>query len=106
MAAPTIPLKRGDTFDLSSVSLTADGVAVNMTGWSVLSQVRTSAGELVQTLDFAWVDQTEGVFSLASNVTATWPVGLLNSDIQYTLPGGTVRSTVTFHIDCLRDESR
>lgn len=97
--AEVMYFKRGDTFRLSC---TTDQ---DITGFSIASQVRTSAGGLIDTLVVNLLQANPtGSFTLdTTNNTSGWPIGTLYCDIQYTTGSGEIVSTETFEIDVIRD---
>lgn len=102
-----ITVKRGDTFKLNA-AVTADGAAVNITGWTITSQIRTGGGRLINTLTCAIVSGAAGTYTItesAAGVTATWPLEQLEMDIQYSA-SGTVISTETVKVDVVKDITR
>ena len=102
-----IHLKRGDTFSLAAV-VQGDGVAADITGWTIASQIRTASGTLIDTLTVAVTSAVAGTYTLdesAAGVTEAWPVGKLEMDIQYTV-GGVIVSTETAQIRVERDVTR
>jgi hypothetical protein len=83
-------INRGDAFvRAGQFAVAADGINVgDMTGWSVRCQVRTQTGELVEELEFAWLDAAQRLFRLTSGDTTGWPVGTHVFDMQLTTPAG------------------
>ena len=99
----TVEHKRGDTYSLSISLTAADGTTpVDMTGWTVKSQVRKRK-TLISELVFTAVDLSIGSFTLSTTDTLNWPVGTLLSDIEYTDAGGVVRSSETYEIEVIED---
>lgn len=95
-----LPFKRGDSF---SLLCTVDG---NVTGWTIASQIRTSAGALVATLTAAVTSASAdlSVYTLtAPGPTTAWPIEDLRCDIQYTTGAGIIDSTETFVIQMVED---
>jgi hypothetical protein len=91
----TIPHKRGDTFLLTC---TTD---VPLTGYSIASQVRDKSFKLIAQLTVN-ITQTSptGIYTLSYPAgSSSWPVGLLECDVQYTDNTGFIVSTETFEID-------
>lgn len=109
MSKPVIDFKRGDSFDLSGQLLEEEGGApISIAGWSVRSQIRSSAGELIAELTTEITDPAAGKYSLTSPPaeTATWPVGNARMDIQFTDAGGRVMSTQTVTVRVEEDVTR
>lgn len=98
-----IYFKRGDTF-LLSCAYTVDGVPASLP-LNVRAQVRDRAGSLIAELDVLRVDEAQGKYTLGFADTSTWPVDVLQSDIQYTDGSGNVASTDTFLVNLQRDET-
>lgn len=98
-------IKRGDTFVVEA-TLMQDGQPQDLTGWTIRSQVR-QGGRLIADLAVEYVDRAAGVYRLsAPEGTAAWAVGLLRSDIEYTMPSGQIASTETFDLECVEDVTR
>lgn len=99
--------KRGDTFSLSS-SVENEGVAVDITGWTIESQVRQSDDTLVQALTVTITDAVNGLFTISATAlqTESWPIASLLCDIEFTEPSGEVNSTETFTISVQKDITR
>ena len=97
-----IKFKRGDTFNLYC-TYKVDGVATSVTSIDIDSQIRNKRGNLVATLSDAKQVQT-GVFVLKPVVsdTSSWPVDVLQCDIQLS-ENGVIRSTDTFSIVVLEE---
>jgi hypothetical protein len=103
----TITHKRGDTFELSC-TLENEGVAVDITSFTITSQVRDYDDVLLQALTVTKTDAGSGEFSLSatSAQTETWGVQKYLGDIEFVEAGGEVNSSETFIIDVLRDITR
>ena len=98
--------KQGDTFDMSVVA-TVDDVARDMTSWSGISEIRTPAGVLIETLTFTWLDAAAGLFRIYSvDDTQAWPLGNAYWDIQFTTPTGQVISSPTVTVKVIADVSQ
>lgn len=93
-----LKFKRGDTFRLNVTVTTDDGAAMDITGWVIRCQVRTSDLTLVDTLTATMLQPTAGTYKLEAASTASWQLGTLVVDIEYTDAGGTVFSTDTFQV--------
>lgn len=96
----SLPLfKRGDTFNLTC-TYKQGGVPHSLNGIDIKSQIR-EASILVTELTVTKANQTTnpGVFVLTPTVTdtATWPLGNLLCDIQFS-ENGLIRSTETFYV--------
>lgn len=98
------PIKRGDTFNLAC-TYKQNGVAYDLTNFTIRSQVRDSSGALIEELAVAKADQATnpGVFVLSAADPMDWPVDVLSCDIQFSDAEGVVRSTQTFQIPVVED---
>lgn len=98
--------KKGDTFTLICVWKDALGNPVDLTSYTIASQVRSI--NFVDTLSVTILEAANGKFSVerAATNTATWPISSNTSrvfcDIQFTT-GATVISSQTFEIVVLED---
>ena len=103
----TITHKRGDTFELSC-TLENEGNAVDITNFTITSQVRGSDDALLQALTVTKTDAAAGGFTLSATAaqTETWGVQKYLSDIEFIEGGGEVNSSQTFTIDVLADITR
>lgn len=103
-----ITIKRGDTLSVAGVAAQDSGVALNLTGYTVRSQVRSSAGALVAALSVTVTSATLGTFTLDATAaaTASWLTGRHVCDVEYTSAGGIVSSTETFAVVVLDDVTR
>lgn len=101
---PTI--KRGDSFVLSC-TYKEDGEPVDLTVFTITSQVRDSSGVLVEEFTAELLDQetNPGVFTLTSADPSLWPIDELACDIQF-MKNGVTRSTQTFLIPVEPDVTR
>lgn len=99
--------KRGDTLSLNCSWKDSTGTAVNLTGYTVESQVR--AVNFSDTLVVTVTNAAAGEFTIsrAAASTALWPVTSSNDsrlfcDIQFTT-GSVVTSSQTFQIIVVED---
>ena len=99
--------KKGDTLSYSCSWKDSSGVAIDLTGYTLNSQVR--ATNFVDTLTVAVTSAVNGLFTLSATATqtASWPVtdGLLSRlfcDVQFTT-GSVVVSTETFQLVIAQD---
>ena len=116
--------KRGDTFQLD-FTLENNDVAVDITNFDIRAQARDATG----TLKVEWNETNSGVnitnasngqFNLKSEATYTstptgqlatesWPLGILNVDVEFTDTSATpdsVSSSETFTITVIEDITR
>lgn len=100
------PIKRGDSFMLAC-TYKQDGVATDVTPFTIRAQVRDSSDALVQDLTVSKANQATnpGVFVLSAGVISNWPIDLLRCDIQFS-EESTIRSTQTFYIPVEEDVTR
>lgn len=93
-------IKRGATLSWLG-SYTSAGLPVDLTNFTLTSQVRRTSGTLVADLVVEKViPATLGQFRLKAT-TAAWPVGRLRCDIRFADSlSGAVVYTSTFVIDC------
>ena len=110
----TITIKRGETLSYSATLADDDGVAVNLTGYTLASSIRqardTSATPTTVTVTKD-PDQTTnpGVFTLvvAAATTDAWTPGVrLAMDVKVTAPASTVAKTDTIFLDVVEDMTR
>lgn len=101
--------KRGDTFSLSCVWNDATETPVDLSGYTILSQVRTDT--YVDNLVVTVTDAVNGEFTVtrAAPFTALWPLTNYQSnllcDIEFSI-GGVVVSSETFEIIVSQDITR
>lgn len=98
----TIAFKRGDTFDINC------DVGQSIVGWTIRSQVRDDADNLVLALTVTVTNSATGKYRLSATAaqTAIWPANPLFCDIEYTTAASVVTSTETFIINCKKDITR
>lgn len=98
-----ITIKRGDTLLVSATVRNKDRSAVNLTGYTVASEIRNEAGTLLAALTATITSPTTGVYTLSASpgATATWPAGSYFADVKYTSGGGQVTHTATFPVRVL-----
>lgn len=101
--ATVINFKRGDSFILGAQA--TSGID-SLTGWTIRSQVR-NGDTLVAELDVDVTDEAACEYTLSfAGSTSAWPLRRLETDIEYTNPGGQVISTETYYINVLKDVTR
>lgn len=97
--------KQGDTLTITGTWTDSSGVAIDLTGYTIASQVRVVTGTtFVDTLTATVVNTATGSFSLSATATQTssWPVThgqytRTYCDIQFS-KAGVVVSSDTFEI--------
>lgn len=94
-------IKRGSTLQYDATA-TESGVPVNLTGWTINSQVRTRSGELVGQVTATVLDQatSPGQYRLRADTTS-WQLGLQLWDIAYSYSDGAGGSIIT-HTETVR----
>lgn len=109
--AITVPsTKRGDDWSLVGV-YKENGVGVNITNFTIRSQLRDANLNLVCELTVTKSNQTTtpGGFVLSIPVgtdTTTWPTGNLQSDIEFVPAGGRKKSTETFLVPVVEEVTK
>lgn len=103
-----ISLKRGNSFILPKLVFWKNKSAVppeaqDLTGITIQSTIKkgsTLVGELTPTV----INAEAGEFSLHyADSTEDWPIGVLSSDIEFTLNTGQIISTATFNIEVIKN---
>lgn len=102
----TITHKRGDTFVLSC-TLENEGNPVDITSFTITSQIRDTLDAVLQSLTVTVTDAAAGAFDLSATAaqTETWGVQSYLCDIEF-VDGGEVNSSETFTINVLKDITR
>lgn len=103
----TITHKRGDTFELSA-TLENSGNAVDITNFTITSQVRDSDDALLQALTVTVTDAATGAFKVSATPTETetWDIKTYDCDIEFIEGSGEVNSSETFQINVIKDITR
>lgn len=101
----TITQKRGDTLEWV-VTLSESGAPVDLTSWTILSQIRNGA-TLIDQLTVTVVDAENGQFRLSATPAETeaYSAGTFACDIQFTDDSSDVFSTETFQVSVIEDVS-
>lgn len=92
-----IPHIRGDTFYY--IGRLPD--ALDLSGASVKSQIRTNRGKHIDDLDVEL--SPDKTIKLRKQITKDWPIGMAELDVQFTLPGGDIISTGIVHVIVQKD---
>lgn len=89
-------IKRGATLQFDA-AVTNAGVPVDLTGWTISSQVRSQTGALIGAVLVTVLDQAvnTGQYRLHAQ-TAGWPVGVHIWDIAYSYDDGSGGQTITY----------
>lgn len=109
----TITHKKGDTLELT-FQLKRDGTAVDITNYTITSQLRDSTDALLVTdnfdgsLSFTLIDASAGQFQLSasSSATAEWEARTYDCDVQFVDSGNETSSSETFKIKVNKDITR
>ena len=100
-------IKRGDTLDPWSVKATARETGTPLVPLLVCAQLRDMRGRVVIPLPHGIApDGTVTMLELPAQVTAGLKVGLYRYDVEYTLPGGRVRTYLQGTLDIQEDVSQ
>jgi len=108
----TITHKKGDTLELT-MQLKRDGSPVDITNYTITSQMRDSTDALLSTDNFdgsltvTIIDASVGQFVLGASSTETseWDTRTYDCDVQL-LDGGNTSSSETFKIKVTKDITR
>ena len=103
---PKLRIKRGETFLLECQVKGADGVALNLTGWAIVSQIRDNRDRLIATLTVDIHTPATGQYRVRYDDTDEWPPGEAHMDIAYTDASGRAMSTETLTVSVERDVTR
>lgn len=100
MNRTTLDAKVGDTFSYEGVHVDRFGEPVDLTGFSIASQIRKRSGELMASLSAKTLQAVEGKFHIgaAPQVTTFWEAGVHAIDVQFTDAEGDVHSTKRFSV--------
>lgn len=103
----TFSHKRGDTFALACSAENA-GVAVDLTNYTISSQIRDTADSVIETLTVTKTSAVDGEFTMSATATQTelWTLGSHQCDIEFVSASGEVDSTETFTISVIKDITR
>ena len=98
--------KRGDTFNLNGILQDKIGTPIDLTGYSISSQVR-DGGWLVSTLDCSITGAASGKYNITKSHTDTqnWPDKDLKMDIQFTTASSKKISTETILLKDEKDQT-
>ena len=109
----TITHKRGDSLELEC-KLVKDDVAIDITSFTITSQLRDSTDALIAdnnfdgSLTITKTSPATGVFTITATATETseWPLRKAICDVQFVEADGDTTSSETFNIDIVRDVTR
>lgn len=118
MTMPQVTFKRGDTWSQVFTWATADGDPIDLSGCSARQQFRTDTGlvileasstdgelEIQPTVD-GEVMTGKVYLRLDADATAEARIGVLYTDQELTFPDTTVRSTETYRVKVVQDQTR
>ena len=97
VAMSNITIKRGDTLFLQC-SVASNSLPQSLQNWQIKSTVKYGPRPVANLT----VTKSSDSFTLQGS-TASWPIGVLQCDIQYTTDAGVVISTETFNITTVQD---
>ena len=99
--------KRGDDLSLPLLAQDSEGNPLDITDWVIACDL-TYARKLVSSLVVTVTDAPNGEFTLSldKDLTSQWPIRELRTDIQIDRPEIGRKSTRTFIINVLRDQTR
>ena len=92
-----ITVKKGDTLFLQC-SVASNSLPQSLQNWQIKSTVKIGP----RPVSNLTVTKSSDSFTLQGS-TASWPIGVLQCDIQYTTDAGVVISTETFSITTIQD---
>lgn len=92
----TTTIKAGATLQYDA-TVSNSGVPVNLTGWTITSQVKTPSGVLVGTVLATVLDQSTnlGKYRLRAQ-TAGWRLGVHGWDIAYSYSDGSGGQSISY----------
>lgn len=94
--------RRGDKWSFVGQASVTDlsGVKVDVSGWQISSELRTSpGGALLAEFTCAWIDPVAQTFSHVATNSAEWPIGPALLDIVIAGPDGEEISTEAVRVD-------
>lgn len=102
-----VRFKRRASF-LFTGQMTMDGTVQDMTGWTMLSQLRRAVksstvqgeyepGQLISDIPCQWINPVLATYQVGSGAldTESWPLGLAMIDLKLTSPIGTTVITMS-----------
>lgn len=113
MATPgtfNIQYTRGDTFSQSMIVKDSTGAAVNLTGWTVTSQIRVTEDDVNPVVSFTVTNGgSTGLITLALTAAQTASLPLTSGglyDVQLVDPSGNVSTYVGGTVTMKKDVTR
>jgi hypothetical protein len=106
-AGVNITHKRGDTFE-AVVEATLNGAPLDLTGWTVRSQLRDLSNNVIKEFDVLPLDLAAGQFSLNATAqeTENWSPASYLCDVELVDLNSFVQSSDTFSVRVVRDITR
>lgn len=95
------PFKKGDTFRLPFRVTDSEGGAVDISSWTVASQLRRTTNELLQDFTVSLPDggaDGQAVIEASPAETAIWPRGTHHMDIRVNDAAGAVFTTADLQL--------
>ena len=88
-----ITVKAGDTFSASAIYKDSSDNAIDLTDYTIESQVRDMQGNLLSSLTIVKLNQTtdKGKYTLSCD-TSSWPIASVQWDVKYTINGTVVHT--------------
>lgn len=106
MAIQKIEHKHGSSFR-AELTAAVDGDPLDISAVTISSQIRAAQGSfLVPGVSVEIIDAAHGKFAVNAKDTTAWPVAMLEWDVRITGADGTVSSTETIFINCVREVTR
>lgn len=104
---PDITHKRGDTFSYYG-TVTLNGSPVDITSWTITSQLRDAADVVIQDFTVTTTDAAGGEYLLSATPadTADWAPGNYFMDVDYVDSLGFKQSTATLVVTVKKDITR
>ncbi len=102
-----LTIKRGDSFSRACRLLDDSGSAIDLTDYTIESQIRDSRDTLIATFTTTKYNQVtnKGMFVItAEDGTDEWPLSRLEMDIVYTV-GGIIQHTEDIIVNVVRSKT-
>lgn len=87
--------RQGDSWSYIGTAVVTDvsGNPVNMAGWTISSDLKTTTGEVISSFSVGWIDVAAQTFYHRHQSTADWPVGKALFNIRLVSPDGDIVSS-------------
>lgn len=96
-------IKRGADLLLDCTVTGADGLPMDLTGWTIASEVRDMDDVLLGALTVELHTPAAGQYRLRYEATDAWPTGPARMDIAYTDAGGRALTSETLKLSIERE---